>query len=66
MTKKPKSELGTAFKQLADSLQQLADSLAELSARTGDPIYRRYQKPFGDSVTARKIWIRYGQYTTRN
>lgn len=62
----PKSELGMAFRQLAEALQELADNLNELSARLGWPLYRRFDMPFGPTDEARKIWIQYQQYTTRN
>jgi hypothetical protein len=60
------SDLATAFRRLSESLQQLAENLKDLSTRLGDPIYRRFDMPFGPSEEARRIWIRYGQYTTRN
>lgn len=63
---KPQTRLGKAFADLADALEELADALDKLSASLGRPIYRRFDSPFGPSDEARKIWIRYRQYTTRN
>lgn len=63
---KPDSDLTTSFRRLAETLQQLANSLRELAGTFGDPLYKSYNMPFGPSDEARKIWIRFRQYTTRN
>lgn len=63
---RPDDDLGNAFSSLAKSFDQLAANLESLAERIGEPIYRRYDRPFGASASARKIWIRYRQYTTRN
>ena len=63
---KPKNELAEAFRRLAESLQELSSNLSQLSSRLGWPIYRQYHMPFGPTDEARKIWIRYRQYTTLN
>ena len=62
----PGNNLGSAFRKLARSFDDLATSLEDLATRLGSPIYRRFDEPFGSSDEARKIWIRYRQYTTRN